>query len=70
MGFSDFRAAFTADTSKDWTVSPTEGSISGRTETQFVVKFRASNPGVSEGFLVIDTEDNKWTYKLIGTASM
>jgi hypothetical protein len=70
MGFSDFRAAFTYDTPKEWTVSPTEGSISGRTETQFMVKFRPSNPGVSEGYLVIDTEEYKWTYKLVGTASM
>jgi hypothetical protein len=72
MGFSDFRARFTMMTNPmDWTVSPTDGSLNGRgSPTDFIVKFRPQSPSVSEGFLVVETEEDKWTYKLIGTASM
>ncbi|GAX20011.1 hypothetical protein FisN_1Lh515 [Fistulifera solaris] len=72
MGFSDFRAAFTYDTNTaEWSVSPTEGSLNGRGDpTEFIVKFRPSSIGVSEGFLVIETEDDKWTWKLTGIGSM
>jgi hypothetical protein len=70
MGFSDFRAAFSAGTPTDWVVEPTEGSLSGRTDTDFIIRFRPQNPGLSEGYLVIDTEDAKWTWKLIGNTSM
>jgi len=70
MGFSDFRAAFTPETSVEWTVEPTEGSLAGKTFTDFVLKYRPTNPGNSEGYLVIDTEDDKWTFKLEGSASM
>jgi hypothetical protein len=72
MGFSDFRAAFTANTNvQEWSVSPNEGSLNGRGDpTEFLVKFRASNPGVSEGYLVVETEEDKWTWKLLGTGSM
>ncbi|GKY92347.1 hypothetical protein MPSEU_000205600 [Mayamaea pseudoterrestris] len=69
MGFSDFRAAFCPDDGQ-WTVEPAEGSISGRQATDFIVKFRPSNIGVSEVYLVIDTEDDKWTWKCTGTGSM
>jgi hypothetical protein len=70
MGFSDFRAAFTPGTPMDWTVTPGEGSLNGRAGTDFIVRFRPQNPGTTEGYLVIDTEDDKWTYKLIGSTSM
>lgn len=72
MGFSDFRARFTGMTNpSDWTVTPTDGSLNGRGDpTDFIVKFRPQSPSLSEGYLVIDTEDDKWTYRLIGTASM
>lgn len=69
MGFSDFRAAFAPDDGQ-WIVEPKEGSLSGRTATNFVVKFRPSTIGVSEAYLVIDTEDYKWTWRCIGTGSM
>lgn len=68
MGFADFRAAFTADTDPDWTVEPKEGNLS-KEPTNFLIKFRPSNPGASEGYLVIETEDMKKTYKLIGSTS-
>ena len=72
MGFSDFRAAFTAGTNtQEWVVEPTEGSLNGRgAPTEFLVKFRPSGPGLSEGYLVVETEDDKWTWKLMGTGSM
>lgn len=67
MGFADFRAAFVAGTSSDWTIEPSEGSLKQREDTEFVVKFRPSSPGSSEGYLVIETEDFKKTWKLIGS---
>jgi len=72
MGFSDFRARFALapDAHAAWKVEPTEGSLNGRQDTDFKVTYRPSSPGVTEGFLVIDTEDDKWTYQLKGTASM
>jgi hypothetical protein len=70
MGFSDFRAAFTPETSSEWTVSPSEGSLSGRKDTDFLVKYRPQSIGLSEGYLVIDTEEYKWTWKLKGMGTM
>lgn len=69
MGFADFRAAFTADTSGDWSVTPTEGSLS-REPVNFIVKFRPSGPvapGTPQGYLVIETEDFKKTWQLTGS---
>lgn len=70
MGFSDFRARFTPETGADWSVEPTEGSLSGKKETAFAVKYRPQNPGVSSGYLVIETDDDKWTFQVTGSASM
>jgi hypothetical protein len=72
MGFSDFRARFTQMTNpSEWTVDPAVGSLNGRGDpTTFTVKFRPQRPGVSQGYLVVETEDDKWTYQLIGNGSM
>lgn len=67
MGFADFRAAFTSDTASCFQVTPAEGSLSSKNPTQFIVKFKPEMFGVFEGYLVIETEDFKLTYKLIGT---
>lgn len=67
MGFADFRASFTPDTPADWSIEPSEGSLTSREPTNFILKFRPNNPGTSEGYLVIETEDFKKTWKLIGT---
>ncbi len=67
MGFADFRAALTPDTPKDFIVTPTEGSLSHSAETTFIVKFKAQNPGTVEGYLVIQTEGMKKTWKLVGS---
>jgi len=69
MGFADFRAAFTADSSPDFSVTPSEGSLKQREDTQFIVKFKAQRPGVAEGYLVIETEDFKKTWKVIGNTA-
>jgi hypothetical protein len=66
MGFADFRAAFSAETGPGWTITPNEGSLKQREDTNFIVRFKPQAPGVSEGYLVIETEDFKKTYKLIG----
>ena len=67
MGFADFRAAFTPETPMDWTVEPNEGSLMQREDTHFTVKFRPQGPGLIEGYLVIETEDFKKTWKVQGS---
>uniref|UniRef100_A0A6U3NUH0 Uncharacterized protein n=1 Tax=Ditylum brightwellii TaxID=49249 RepID=A0A6U3NUH0_9STRA len=69
MGFADFRAAFTPETPADWSVTPTEGSLS-KEPVNFIVKFRPSGPvapGAIQGHLIIETEDFKKTYQLTGS---
>ena len=66
MGFADFRAAFTAETPMDWSIEPAEVSI-GREETHFTVKFKPQGPGSIEGYLVIETEDFKKTWQVVGS---
>mmetsp|Transcript_20291 Transcript_20291/g.42448 ORF Transcript_20291/g.42448 Transcript_20291/m.42448 type:complete len:303 (+) Transcript_20291:191-1099(+) len=67
MGFADFRAAFTSDTPMDWSVEPTEGALMQKEDTDFIVKFRPQGPGLIEGYLVIETEDFKKTWKVTGS---
>jgi hypothetical protein len=67
MGFADFRATFSPETGPGFTVDPTEGSLMQRDDTKFTVKFRAEMAGVSEGFLIIETEDFKKVWKVIGS---
>ena len=69
MGFADFRAAFTDDSPTDFTVEPSEGSLMQKQDTNFIVKFKAQKPGVVEGYLVLETEDFKKTWKVIGATS-
>lgn len=72
MGFSDFRARFTQMSNPaEWSVEPGAGALNGRGDpTVFTVKYRAQTPGQSEGYLVVETEDDKWTYRLSGFGSM
>jgi len=69
MGFADFRAAFTPGTGSEWTVEPAEGSLMQREDTNFIVRFRPQGPGVSEGYLVVETEDFKKTWKIVGSTA-
>jgi hypothetical protein len=66
MGFADFRAAFTPESPNEFTVTPTEGALRQRENTMFTVKFKAQQPGAVEGYLVIETEDFKKTWKVVG----
>lgn len=66
MGFADFRARFTPETPPVFQISPEEGSLDKK-GTQFVLRFKPESPGTIEGYLVIETEDFKKTYHLIGT---
>lgn len=66
MGFADFRAAFTAETPSEFTVSPSEGALKQKEETTFTIKFKAQQPSPVEGYLVIETEDFKKTWKVVG----
>ena len=68
MGFADFRAAFTPDTPPFWTIEPAEGSLDKK-GTDFILRFRPQSPNIVEGYLVIETEDFKKTWKLIGGTS-
>ena len=67
MGFADFRAAFTPDSNSGFSIEPTEGSLSAKEDTDFAIRFKPQTPGVSEGMLVIETEDFKKTWKIIGS---
>lgn len=66
IGYSDFRARFTPSTPSDWKVAPMEGSLHSKNPLGFVVRFSPSNPGTAQGHLVIETEDMKKTWLLIG----
>lgn len=66
MGFADFRAAFTPESPAAFSVDPSEGSLS-KDPTTLQVRFRPDGMGVFEGYLVVETEDFKKTWKLIGT---
>lgn len=69
MGFADFRAAFTPDSAKEFTVEPKEGSLRQKEDTNFIVRFKAQKPGVVEGYLVVETEDFKKTWKVVGSTN-
>jgi len=66
MGFADFRAAFTPNTPNCFKLTPTEGALQ-KTPTEFIVKFKPEAIGTYNGGLVIETEDFKKTWKLIGS---
>eukprot|EP00540_Astrosyne_radiata_P001171 CAMPEP_0116834672 /NCGR_PEP_ID=MMETSP0418-20121206/7118_1 /TAXON_ID=1158023 /ORGANISM="Astrosyne radiata, Strain 13vi08-1A" /LENGTH=307 /DNA_ID=CAMNT_0004464251 /DNA_START=73 /DNA_END=996 /DNA_ORIENTATION=+ len=69
MGFADFRAAIVpSSTSRAWTVSPSEGSLN-KEPIDFTIKFRPESYETSEGYLVIETEDFKKTWKLVGSGT-
>lgn len=67
MGFADFRAAFTPETSAGWSVTPNEGSLMQREDTMFAVRYKPDHLGISEGYLVIETEDFKKVWKVVGS---
>lgn len=66
MGFADFRARFTSDSSSDFTVEPDEGSLT-KDPVNFIVRFKPQGPSLQMGTLVIETEDFKKSWKFVGT---
>lgn len=67
MGFAEFRAAFTEEATNNWFVTPSDGVLKQNEETHFAVTFRPMHPGVTEGYLVIETQDFKKTWKVVGS---
>ncbi|KAL7473428.1 hypothetical protein ACHAXS_014035 [Conticribra weissflogii] len=67
MGFARFRAGFVGDACNDWSVTPSDGHLKQKEETHFAVSFNPRNPGVSSGYFVIETEDFKMTWKVVGS---
>jgi hypothetical protein len=67
MGYAKFRAAFVGDESSEWSVSPSDGFIKQSEDTHFIVRYRPHSPGVSNAHLVIETEDFKKTWKVVGS---
>jgi len=67
MGFADFRAAFTPSTSKAFSLTPKEGALQSSTATEFNIGFRPEVSGICEAYLVLQTEDLKKTWKIIGS---
>jgi len=67
MGYAKFRAAFAGDASDNWLVTPSDGVLKQNEDTHFAVTFRPQHPGVSSGYLVIETHDFKKTWKVVGS---
>lgn len=67
IGFARFRAAFAGEACSEWSVIPSDGYLKQKEETHFAVTFKPQNPGVSVGYLVIETEDFKKTWRVVGS---
>jgi len=67
MGFARFRAGFVGDASNEWSVTPSDDFLKQNEATHFVVRYNPHGPGVSNASLVIETEDFKMTWKVVGS---
>lgn len=67
IGFAKFRAGFVGDAAAEWSVTPNDGFLKQSEPTNFVVSYRPQNPGIVHGHLVIETEDFKNVWKVVGT---
>mmetsp|Transcript_6723 Transcript_6723/g.10093 ORF Transcript_6723/g.10093 Transcript_6723/m.10093 type:complete len:317 (-) Transcript_6723:98-1048(-) len=67
MGHAVFRAAFVGDQHNEWSVTPNDGFLKQNEATHFVVRFNPYSPGLSHCHLVIETEDFKKTWKVVGS---
>lgn len=67
MGFAKFRTYFVGDAAAEWTVTPSDGYLKQNEATQFVISYRPQNPGVVHGHFVIETEDFKNIWKVVGS---
>eukprot|EP00985_Skeletonema_marinoi_P011739 scaffold5581_cov156-Skeletonema_marinoi.AAC.8 len=67
MGFAKFRTYFVGDAAAEWTVTPSDGYLKQNEATQFVISYRPRNPGLVHGHFVIETEDFKNIWKVVGS---
>lgn len=67
MGYAKFRAAFDGDVSNEWSVTPSDGFLKQHEATHFVVRYNPHSPGTSSAYLVIETEEHKMTWKVVGS---
>jgi len=56
MGYATFRAAFVGDKSNEWSVTASLGYLKQSEDTHFVVRYNPHSAGVSNVYLVIETE--------------
>ena len=56
MGFAEFRATFVGDVSNEWSVTSSSGVLKQNEATQFTVRYSPHSAGVSNAYLVIETE--------------
>jgi len=67
MGYAEFRAAFVGDASNEWSVTPSDGFLKQNEATQFVVRYTPHSSGTNHAYFVIETEDFKKTWKVVGS---
>eukprot|EP00986_Skeletonema_menzelii_P014840 scaffold10382_cov103-Skeletonema_menzelii.AAC.1 len=67
MGFAKFRTYFVGDAAAEWTVTPSDGYLKQNKETQFIISYRPQNTGVVHGHFVIETEDFRNIWKVVGS---
>lgn len=67
MGFANFRATLVGNDFGEWSVTPSDGVLKQNEATQFTVRYNPHSAGVSNAYLVIETEDFKKTWKLVGS---
>mmetsp|Transcript_27961 Transcript_27961/g.36110 ORF Transcript_27961/g.36110 Transcript_27961/m.36110 type:complete len:303 (+) Transcript_27961:108-1016(+) len=67
MGYAQFRAAFVGDVSNEWSVTPSDGYLKQNEATHFAVRYNPHSAGVSYAYLVIETEDFKKTWRIVGS---
>ena len=67
MGFAKFRTYFVGDAATEWTVTPSDGYLKQNEETQFIISYRPQNTGVCHGHFVIETEDFRNIWKVVGS---
>jgi hypothetical protein len=56
MGYAQFRAGFAGDASNEWSVSASDSFLKQNEDTHIVVRYNPHSSGVSNAFLVIETE--------------
>lgn len=67
MGFAKFRSYFIGDAAAEWTATPSDGYLKQNEATKFVISYRPQNPGVVYGHFVIETEDFRNIWKVVGS---